>query len=220
MLSQFSQAELDMFRKDFMCIIHMCRKLNDNEWRVEQGIRYNIDVLNSHIAKFSAKYRTLQIVLEINHYYEVKPVILLKDESDFFNVFSTAAKIAGSMESVEMFVDGKYKTLQPAIFEKDFEKLKPYMKKGSIYFNITSAHNIQRKLHLKFSEKYGMIELIIDRLDFTESDPEFKLCAYYALSFGYGNEELEDIDSLFIGPVNTEDQQYRGAVGNLGGGSL
>ncbi|MFH1181529.1 MAG: hypothetical protein V1702_01085 [Candidatus Woesearchaeota archaeon] len=217
MLNQFSQAELEMFKKDFMGIIHICRKLNDNVWRVEQGIRYNIEILNRHIERFSGKYKTLQVKLDTTPYYEVKPVVLLRDEKDFYNVFSIAGRITGEIESVTMFIEGRYKVVVPEVFEKDFDKFKPYMKRGNIYFNLFSANKIPRRLHLRYSEKHDMIELIFDSLDFTTADPEFRLCAYYGLSFGYGPEELEDIDNLFIGPVSSTDQQFKGSLG--GGGS-
>jgi hypothetical protein len=213
MLDQFSQAELEMFSRDFMGIIHICRKLNAGVWRDEQGIRYNIDLLKAHLAKFSAKYTALRIILEQTEYYEVKPVILLKDEKDFYNVFAVAGRMAGLIDSVSIFIDGKFKTVSHSVFEKDFDKLKPFLKRGNVYFNISSAQ--PRKFHLRYSEKYGLIELILDSLDFTHSDPEFRICAYYALSNSHGNEELEDIDKLFIGPVSS-DRPFTGSVGGEG----
>jgi hypothetical protein len=210
MLDQFSQAELEMFSRDFMGIIHICRKLNANVWRDEQGVRYNIDLLKAHITKFSAKYAALRIILEQTEYYEVKPVILLKDEKDFFNVFAVAGRMSGIIESVSIFLEGKFKTVSHGVFEKDFDKLKPFLKRGNVYFNITSFQH--KRLHLRYREKYGLIELILDSLDFTINDPEFRLCAYYALSNSHGSEELEDIDKLFIGPVST-DKSFTGSVG-------
>ncbi|MBN2454335.1 hypothetical protein JXB11_02205 [Candidatus Woesearchaeota archaeon] len=212
-ISQFSEEETKMFVKDFMSIIHLCRKVNENVWRDEAGLTHNLELIRRNSEAFSKKYRTLIIIVEKNEYYELKPTILLKDEHDFYNVFSIANRIAGEVDSVTLNLDGKYANVDSENFQRNFDKYKPYMKAGSVYFNLLTRKS-PRSLHLRYCEKHGMIELVIDNLDFGISDPEFRLCEYYGLSFGYENSIiLEDIESLFIGPVSSGFRESTGGGG-------
>ncbi len=207
-----SQEEIKMFKNDFVPLLKLCRSLVSS-FRDEFLDERNLTVANEYARKFSEKYRTLQVVMEKGKYELPKPAILLRDEKDFYNIFTVAESLVPTMESVTFSITGKPHTYAAAEFKLRFNEFKPSLLQESVIFNY-AYEGVRRRLELKYRKEYGMIQLVDDDFMFDENDPEFRLCMHYAFDKGYDEKvSLSKYPLIFIDRTKTEPESFKGTVG-------
>ncbi len=207
-----SREEIKMFKKDFVPLLKLCRTLVSS-FRDAFLDERNLAVANEYAESFSEKYKTLRIVMEKGDYELPKPAILLRDEKDFYSVFSTADSFIPNIQSATFFVKEKSTTFRIEEFKTRFNEFKTDLLSGPVSFNYI-FNEIKRKLELKYRKEYEMIQVIDDDFMFDENDPEFKLCMHYALDKGYDEKiNLSKYPLIFIDRTEAEPESFKGDVG-------
>ncbi len=207
-----SQEEIKMFKNDFVPLLKLCRTLVSS-FRDGFLDERNLSVANEYAAKFSKKYRTLRLIIEKGKYELPKPAILLRDEKDFYNIFTVAESLMPDMESVSFSINGKNRTYSVVEFKLRLSEFKKYLLGGPVNFNY-AFKCVNRKLELKYRKELEMIQVVDDDFMFDENDPEFRLCMHYAFEEGYNEKiSLSKYPLIFIDRTKAEPALFKGSVG-------
>jgi hypothetical protein len=204
-----TEPERNQFIKDFLPLLTCCRNFGHSE-RSEFLHKQHLAIVNAYAEAFSRKYRTLQVKIERDRYDISQPVLLLRDEVDFYNVFLVAHSFIKQMLSVNFKVEGISRAVEPDKFAAVMPRYRKELLESAVHFRYVHE-GVSREVVLKHNAQYNMIQLADTEFMFDTNDPEFLLCMYYAFDKGYdASVDLSEYSSLFSSRASSDPSKGRG----------
>ena len=179
LLSEFSPADINIFRKDFTQLIKVGAEIDRYYGEAQHDLDTLIPKYETLVGKFNKKYKGLKIKAKktIEH-YEIEVYLKIKDVKEFFA--ETASRIPG-LKSV-----GSTNFNQVDI--ADAEKFSRFLDLilDRIYITYLDQETGTSTISAATNPKEKMIEIVFNPAEIiNENSAEFKICAYYALKLGF-----------------------------------
>lgn len=178
-LSEFSSSDVNIFKKDFTQMIKVGAEID----RYYGEARHELDTLipkfEKLAEKFNRKYKGIKIKTK-KSIDSFKVMVFLKETGikDFFA--GTASRIPG-LKSIG-------RTNFNQIDVSDAERFAAFLDSilDKIYISYTNAENGTSTIAAVFNRTEKMVELAYDPIEIvSESSAGFRICAFYALKYGF-----------------------------------
>ena len=178
-LSEFSPADVNIFKKDFTQMIMVGAEIDRYYGEAQHDLDTLIPKFEKLTEQFNKKYKGIKIKTKktIEH-FKVSVFVKIKDVKEFFA--ETASKIPG-LKSV-----GRINFNQVDV--SDVEKFARFLETmlDKVYISYIDAEIGTSTIAAVLSRSEKMIEIIYNPAEImNENSAGFKICAFYALKSGF-----------------------------------
>ncbi len=202
-LSEFSSADINLFRKDFVQIIKVGAEID----RIFGGSHHDLDTMLSKYEKlaeqFNKKYKGLKIKTKKTiDEFKARIFVKVKNIREFFA--HSASRVQG-MKAI-----GKTDFNQVDV--SDVEKFASYVEslRDKIFISYADTERGISTVAAVFDRNNRMIELIYEPVEMmNENSAGFKLCAFYALKLGFDRKVKVYEDASTFGFSDQPDELQR-----------
>lgn len=174
-LSEFSSADVNEFKKDFILMIKVGAEIDRYYSEAKQDLGAFIQKFEKLAEQFNKKYKGIRIrTKKTIEYFKVRLFIKTRDIKDFFA--NSASRIHG-LKSVG-------RTNFDQINVSDAEKFSRFLDSilDKIYLSYSDIESGTSTIGAVFDRKEKMTELIYNPIEImNENSAGFKICAFYAL---------------------------------------
>ena len=182
LLDPLSRKDVNTFKKDFTQLIKLAAGMDMDYRESSKDIDIYMPRYKTLIKLFNKKYPGLFLKITKTT-EELKLRIFIKDEKNVKDIFiNSASRIAG-LKSIGAESLGAA-NIGSDRFNKEIDKIE-----NNVQISYYEPDLGSTAIILEYDKKTKMVELFYNIKDATnESNPEFKLCAFYALKQGYDNK--------------------------------
>lgn len=199
-LSEFSPGEIAHFKKDFTQMVNVGVEIDRYYSEAQHDLDAFIPKFEKLIEKFNKKYKGLKIkTRKLVDSYKVRLLIRERSIKEFFA--KTASRIHGL----------KYvgRTGFNQVDASDAEKFARFLDSplDKIYISYSDPESGTSTIACLFDRHEKMVELVYDPADMmSENTSGFKICAFYALSYGFDKKIEVYGDASTFGFYNLLDE--------------
>ena|SRR3989344_4310484 len=202
-LSEFSSADVNHFKKDFTQMIKVGAEIDRYYGEAQHDLDIFIPKFEALVEKFNKKYKGLKIkTRRLVDSYKVRIFVKERDVKEFFA--KTASRIPG-LKSV-----GRTGFNQVDI--SDAEKFARFLDSvlNKVYISYSDPENGTSTIAAFADSKEKMIELIYSPVEImNDNSAGFRICAFYALSSGFDKKIEVYGDASAFGFYNLLDEFER-----------
>ena len=178
-LSEFSQADVNIFKKDFMQMIKVGAEIDRYYGKAQHDLDTLIPKFEKLTEQFNKKYKGLKVKTKKGiEYYKVKLFVKEHSVHDFFA--NSASRIPG-LKSIG-------RTNFNQIDVSDAERFAAFLDSllDKIYISYLDSESGTSTIAAELDRKEKMIELIYNPVELmNDNSAGFKICAFYALKNNY-----------------------------------
>ncbi|MBS3097464.1 hypothetical protein J4209_01565 [Candidatus Woesearchaeota archaeon] len=180
LLDSLNKKDVSEFKKDFIQLIRVAVGMDKYFSGNDKDFDKYLPRYKKLISLFNEKYSRLQLKFVVN-FDESRLLILFKGEKSVKDVFLNAASKIVGLKSIGTDGFGEVDVKDSEKFSKKIESAG-----DCIYLSYYHQEAGSDTIYLEYNKKYKMVELHYDfKGVFNEKGPEFKLCAFFALSGGF-----------------------------------
>ena len=202
-LSEFSSADVNHFKKDFTQMIKVGAEIDRYYGEAQHDLDIFIPKFEALVEKFNKKYKGLKIkTRRLVDSYKARIFVKERDVKEFFA--KTASRIPG-LKSV-----GRTGFNQVDI--SDAEKFARFLDSvlNKVYISYSDPENGTSTIAAFADSKEKMIELIYSPVEImNDNSAGFRICAFYALSSGFDKKIEVYGDASAFGFYNLLDEFER-----------
>ena len=183
-LAEFSPADINHFKKDFMQMIRVGAEIDRHYGEAQHDLDILIPKYEKLVEQFNKKYRGIKIKTKktIEH-FKVRLLVKEKNVKDFFA--NSASRIHG-LKSV-----GRTNFNQIEI--SDAEKFAAFLDSlmDKVYISYIDTESGTSTISAVLDAKEKMVEIVYNPVEImNENSAGFRICAFYALKEGF-NKKIE-----------------------------
>ena len=183
-LAEFSPADINHFKKDFMQMIRVGAEIDRHYGEAQHDLDILIPKYEKLVEQFNKKYRGIKIKTKktIEH-FKVRLLVKEKNVKDFFA--NSASRIHG-LKSV-----GRTNFNQIEI--SDAEKFAAFLDSlmDKVYISYIDPESGTSTIAAAADAKEKMVEIVYNPVEImNENSAGFRICAFYALKEGF-NKKIE-----------------------------
>lgn len=176
-----NKTDIEKFSNDFIPILKFLRRLYEG-FRDPFLDKQNYELANNCCSLLSKKYKGITISLERYPYKSPKPKILL--DADLPEAISYLEKLIPKIDNVSIAINGRYTAIDISDAKAKYKELEKQMKANPIKIRFTPGKS-KREIILSYSKEERKTEITETEYMQNREDPEFLICAYFALKAGY-----------------------------------
>ena len=179
LLSEFSAADINIFKKDFAQMIKVGAEIDRYYGEAQHDLDTLIPKFEKLIEKFNKKYKGLKIkTRKLIDAYKVKILVKERDVKEFF------AKSASRISGLKSVGRTNFNQVEVSDAEKFARFLDSILDK--IFISYSDPETGTSTIAAEFDRKEKMIELIYNPVEMmNEASAGFRICAFYALNNGF-----------------------------------